>query len=140
MEPQYTHDCDFCIFIGRVERGSGIWRTGGWYSVDEREITWPTGDLWLHPAGGLLVRTGDDGPEYHSMGDAYFAALPDEWKPMARSMWRHYDKPDDYDYERMRKARTRRRQDRRIRRSGREPWLVRMESNTGFPDYYEDEI
>lgn len=142
MLPQFTHDCDWCIFIGRIERGEGLWRESAWHRLSERTITWPAGDLWLHPGGGLLVRTGDDGPEYHSMGDAYFAALPDDWKPMARSMWRHYAKPDDFDYERMRKRRAERRQDRRMRRKGLDPFAERMKNlpslPDGFPDYYED--
>src|SRR4051794_28352902 len=116
MTPQFTHDCEWCIFIGHVERGEGNWREGSRWGVEERRIIWPAGDLWLHPGGGLLVRTGDDGPDYHSMGDAYFDALPDEWKPIARSLWRHYGKPDEYDYRRMRERRRERRQDRRMRR------------------------
>jgi len=144
MTPQFTHDCDWCIFIGRVERGSGIWRTGGWHGVNERDMTWPAGDLYVHPGGGLVIRTGNDGPDYSSMDDAYFAALPDEWKPMARSIWRNFTKRDEWHHEYTRKQiakrRTRRRQDRRMTRRGLTPWMERMRAlPDGFPDYYEDE-
>ncbi len=141
MEPRYTHDCDVCIFIGHVEKGAGGWTMQGsrFGGGEERIIHWPAGDLWLCPGGSVIVRTGSDGPDYSSMGDAYMHALPAEWRPMARSIWRHYSKPDDFDYERMRKARTRRRQDRRMRRRGLTPWYERMKAApSGFPDYYED--
>src|SRR3954452_6074343 len=129
MEPQFTHDCDWCIFIGRVERGEGIWVDGSRFGGrQERTISWPAGDLYVCRGGGVVVRTGDDGWDYSSMGDAYFDALPDDWKPIARSIWRHGSKPDEYDRERMRERRTERRQDRRTRRRGDEPWLVRMQT------------
>lgn len=128
MEPQFTHDCDWCIFIGRVERGEGEWKQSGWrYEPTVRTITWPAGDLWVHPSGGVIVRTGSDGPDYHSMDDAYLAALPPEWQPMARSIWRHYNKePTEYDRERMRERRRERRQDRRVKRRGGDPFYERM--------------
>lgn len=143
LHPRYAHDCDTCLFIGRVERGEGVWVEGSRYGRAERTITWPTGDLWLCPGGSIIVRTGSYGPEYHSMGMAYFAALPDHWKPMARSIWRHYSKPDDFDYERMRKRRTKRRFDRRLKRRGIDPFEYMMNNlpsmPDGFPDYYEED-
>jgi hypothetical protein len=130
--PQFTHDCDYCLFIGRVERGEGVWRQGSRWGVEDRTITWPAGDLWLCPGGSIIVRTGSDGPDYHSMGDAYMEALPVEWRAIARALWRHNNKPDDFDYERMRKARTVRRQDRRMVRQGKTPWMERM---TALPTF-----
>lgn len=126
MPPQFTHDCDWCIFIGRVERGHSTWIEGSRWGRDERPVTWPKGDLWLCPGGAVIVRTGDDGWEYSSLGDAYLNALPAAWRPIARSIWRHTSKPDEYDREQMRKRRTERRQDRRIRRRGDDPFLMRM--------------
>jgi hypothetical protein len=128
ISPQFRHDCTWCLFIGRVERGEGVYRQGSRWGVEDRPMTWPKGDLWLCPGGSIIVRTGSDGPEYHSMGDAFMDALPDYWKPIARSIWRHNSKPDDFDYERMRKRRKERRQDRRMRRKGLDPFAERMKN------------
>jgi hypothetical protein len=128
ISPQFRHDCTWCLFLGRVERGEGVWRQGSRWGVEDRTITWPAGDLWLCPGGSIIVRTGSDGPEYHSMGDGYFAALPYDWRAIARSIWRHNSKPDDFDYERMRKRRKERRQDRRMRKQGKDPFMERMKT------------
>ena len=45
--PQYAHDCERCTFLGRIDEG----------------------DVWHCPndgGGSIIVRFGDDGPEYSS--------------------------------------------------------------------------
>jgi len=70
--PQFTHDCDACEFLGRVD-------------VDGRKA-----DAWVdHHNGrvGLIARYGSHGPEYCSM-PAKFYANADGIQGATYALWR----------------------------------------------------
>lgn len=51
-KPQFEHDCERCIFLGNY--------SGDWYEKADL--------YWCNPTTGptVIVRYGDDGPEYSS--------------------------------------------------------------------------
>jgi hypothetical protein len=68
--PKFQHDCDCCTFLKHVQP-----RTGAAF------------DLYCHE-GTALARTGDDGPDYHSMPLSYAPHLMDKLdSTMGQAFW-----------------------------------------------------
>lgn len=67
--PQYTHDCDQCIWLGH-HYGPNSHTTGPWASEDQTPVHT---DLYYCPGPnpGLVARYSSDGPDYTSRRAIY---------------------------------------------------------------------